>query len=150
MKKKSSDTAGAPAEDRRGFVASVAAVATGMAVAATGVRAQTRAPGRLPPNTPIGKLGFNAAELAMMTPATQALTKQQLIELQEWARKGDVAGAPEHLTLKDVSSLEAAYAAMNSRQHAAGATAQDVTACCCCCPCCSCTAAADVQTGRTA
>jgi hypothetical protein len=150
MKKKEFDSADAPTENRRGFVASVAAVATGMAVAATGVQAQPKAPGRLPPNTPIGKLGFSAAELAMMTPAAKALTKQQLLELQEWGRKGDIAGAPEHLTIKDINSLEGAYAAMNARQHAAGATAQDVTACCCCCPCCSCTAAADVRPSLSA
>lgn len=136
---------------RRQFV-SAAITAAGMAVAATALAGEhpTPAAGRLPANTPISKLGFNAAEVGMMTPATQKLTKGDLMELQKWGRSGG-GSPPLHLTIADIQSLEKAYQTMDARQHKPGGmSAQDVTACCCCSPCCTCTAAAEVRPVRVA
>jgi hypothetical protein len=65
--------------DRRGFMKTAGAVAAGFA---TGV-ARAQGGGRLPLNTPIEKLGFNAAELNMLTPNDKKLTKGDLFALQK-------------------------------------------------------------------
>jgi hypothetical protein len=136
--------------NRRGFLRS-AAVATA-AVAAAGTasgqepdeESQGVRRGRLPLNTPITQFGFNAAELAMLSPAAKKLTKADMLQLQEWAAKGDVQDAPVHLTISDMNSLRAAYNAMETRQHAGGMLqSSGCVSCCCCTPCCSCCAAAE-------
>ncbi|HXG18323.1 MAG TPA: hypothetical protein VNN62_04530 [Methylomirabilota bacterium] len=135
--------------DRRGFMRTAGAVAAGFAAAgfATGV-ARAQGGGRLPLNTPIEKLGFNAAELNMLTPNDKKLTKGDLFALQEWARTRQ-GNPPAHLTIADINALEQATQSMQKRQHAPGAMqSEDVTACCSCCPCCTCTAASVVQPVR--
>ncbi|MBM4256621.1 MAG: hypothetical protein FJ147_12090 [Deltaproteobacteria bacterium] len=141
--------------DRRGFLRTAGAttagtIATTFAVSGFGAGAAYAqgGPGRLPLNTPIGKLGFNQAEFASLTPAAQKLTKAELFALQEWGRTRQ-GNPPDGLTIKDINSLEVAGKAMQERLHKPGAAAtEDVTACCCCCPCCSCTAASVVQPTR--
>jgi hypothetical protein len=132
------------AQDRRAFLAKTAVAAT--VLAATGPAEGQQAPGRLPLNTPITNLGFDAAELAQLTPAAKKLTKGDLMELREWQVKGDTKNAPLHLTVADLNSISAAFYAMDNRRHQPGLLqdSSNSVSCCCCTPCCSCCAAADI------
>jgi hypothetical protein len=132
------------AQDRRAFLAKTAVAAT--VLAATGTAEGQQAPGRLPLNTPITNLGFDAAELAQLTPAAKKLTKGDLMELREWQVKGDTKNAPLHLTVADLNSISAAFYAMDNRRHQPGLLqdSSNSVSCCCCTPCCSCCAAADI------
>jgi hypothetical protein len=130
--------------DRRSFITKSAVAAT--VVATTGTAEAQQAPGRLPLNAPIKSLGLNPAELAMLTPAAQKLTKSDLMELREYQAKGDTKNAPLHLSVQDLNSITAAFHAMDTRLHQPGALqgASSSISCCCCTPCCSCCAAADI------
>jgi hypothetical protein len=137
---------GKPDGDRRGFLRSAAgATAAVAAVAAASTSEAQQRPGRLPLNTPVTQLGFSPPEIAMLTPAAQKLNKGDLMQLQEWAANGDMKDAPVHLTIQDLTSLQAAYRAMETRQHAAkqSGVLEHSVSCCCCTPCCSCCAVAD-------
>jgi hypothetical protein len=134
------------ARDRRAFLRNSAVAATVVATASA-AEAQQNAPGRLPSNTPITKLGVNPAEIAMLTPAAQKLTKADLMELREYQSKGDLKNAPLHLSIQDLNSITNAFHAMDVRQHSSqpGMLEGTTYSCCCCCsPCCSCCAAADI------
>jgi len=133
------------AQDRRAFLTKTAVAATVVAAAAT-AEAQQPPPGRLPLNTPITSLGFDAAEIAQLTPAAKKLTKGDLMELREYQAKGDTKNAPLHLTVADLNSITAAFYAMDARRHQPGLLqdSSNSVSCCCCTPCCSCCAAADI------
>ncbi len=136
---------GKPDGDRRGFLKSAAGATAAVAAASAASEAQQK-PGRLPLNTPITQLGFSPPEISMLTPAAQKLNKGDLMQLQEWAANGDMKDAPVHLTIQDLTSLQAAYRAMETREHAgqSGVLQHTNVSCCCCTPCCSCCAVADL------
>jgi hypothetical protein len=99
-------------------------------------------PGPLPANTPIQNLNqLNPTEWAILTPAAQALTKGDLVELEHWAERIPGATPPSTLTIADINSLDQAYAARLNRIGAGNVHAA-VACCCCCTPCCSSTAVA--------
>lgn len=110
------------------------------------------APGKLPKNTPISKLGFTPDQLQKLTPAARSLTKGDLIALQKWAESGGKGSAPDHLTIQDLNSLQKATgnpATFIARAKKRSQLANDSVSCCCCCtPCCSCTAAAEITPVR--
>jgi hypothetical protein len=136
--------AGKPDANRRGFLKSAAGATAAVAAAAATSEAQQK-PGRLPLNTPITQLGFSPPEISMLTPAAQKLNKGDLMQLQEWSANGDMKDAPVHLTIQDLTSLQAAYRAMETREHAGqSGVLQTNVSCCCCTPCCSCCAVADL------
>jgi hypothetical protein len=111
------------------------------------------APGKLPRNTPISKLGFTPAQLSKLTPAARKLTKGDLVALQKWSSTGGKGSPPDKLTIADLQSLQKASgtpSAMQARARSmAGAQANGTTYCCCCSPCCTCTAAAEIVPIRT-
>ena len=110
------------------------------------------APGKLPKNTPLSKLGFTSAQLAKLTPAARKLNKGDLIALQKWGSAGGKGAAPGHLTVADLQSLQKATGnpdTFAARAKKLSRVATDTIACCCsCCPCCSCTAAAEIAPVR--
>jgi hypothetical protein len=110
------------------------------------------APGKLPSNTPISRLGLSSAQLAKLTPAARKLTKGDLVALQKWGSSGGKGAAPDHLTVADLQSLKKAVgdpATFATQAKKRSMLAADTVACCCsCCPCCSCTAAAEISPVR--
>lgn len=119
-------------------------------------------PGSMPPTTPLKNLGFDAAEIKMLTPQVQNINKGQLLQITHWAASGQHGPNPLNLTLHDLQTLESAGASFEARVKEAGGLAQaaraagglagDVSVSCCCCsctPCCSCCAAAETVPFRS-
>lgn len=137
---------------RRGFIkAAAAAGAAVLTAGAASAQDEKKAGGRLPPDTPITKMGFIAKEIDVMTAAARKLTKGDMSGIQKLHTKApnlttaqvlEAYGkeAKMKITVEDIQSVQKAFHMREDRQHAAGALKSNVEACCCCCPCCSCTA----------
>jgi hypothetical protein len=106
----------------------------------------TKTLGALPKNTPLGQL-VPKSQSAKLTPAARKLTKAELSSLDKWASAGGKGKAPDHLTVRDLSSLKKAFPKGKGQRDAI--VAQGSVACCCTTPCCSCSAAAIVPTSAS-
>jgi hypothetical protein len=137
--------------ERRGFIRAAVAATGAAAMAAGAASAQDKKAARLPMDTPVTKLGFNAKEVEVMTPAAQKLTKGDMLGIRKLHTANPNQTTAQvvaeynkeknkKITVEDIQSIEKAFQLREERQHAPGAAAADVTACCCCCPCCTCTA----------
>ena len=100
--------------------------------------ARPRAYGPLPRNTPIGELGVTKAQLAKLTPAARKLTKGDLIALDKWNSAGGKGPAPDHLTVRDLSSLRKAFPPRKAKRGEFRAQDFDIDVSCCSTPCCCC------------
>ncbi len=108
--------------------------------------------GALPDSTPVSQMGLTPGEAALLTPSAQKLTKGDLMSLTALNQanrnlREDVIlnefneRFHQNLSIKDIHSLQDAFAARAHRLSTSPVTQLDSACCCCtCCPCCSCTA----------
>lgn len=88
---------------------------------------------RLPATTPITKM-LTPAGAEGLSPAARTLTKADLVAMQS----GRVTPAAARLTVRDIQTIQGAFA------KPGGLAAADVSLCCCCTPCC-CAAAVEPE-----
>lgn len=88
---------------------------------------------RLPATTPITKM-LTPAGVEALSPAARTLTKADLVAMQA----GRVTPAAAKLTVRDIQTIQGAFA------RPGGLAAADVSLCCCCTPCC-CAAAVEPE-----
>ena len=93
-------------------------------------------------NTPVREVVLSDADKSKLTPAAAKITLGDLLLLSAKTENPRTL----HLTMKDIHSLEAAFA---DQVRKLDPGAQDVN-CCCCAPCCCCSAAAMPAPVRTA
>jgi hypothetical protein len=104
----------------------------------------------------IAKMGLEPAEASALTPKAQAVTKQQILVLQDIARTNHGKSEAQivelfdkqtglSLSVADVSSIGHAFDQLNARRAKNVGVAADAACCCTCTPCCSCTASVVVE-----
>jgi hypothetical protein len=141
-------------QGRREFLRTGSLIAGGMLLSQTvsSVRAQANTQLGIPLDTLAKDFPLlTPAEIAMMTPRAQQLTKADLITLSrvQSNREELTEEMALGITAQDLNSLEQAFANYGVGRFQALAT-DDASACCCCTctPCCSCTAASVVKPVR--
>lgn len=97
-------------------------------------------------NTPVTDLVLTPADKEKLTPAAAMLSLGDLLQLSS-TRKANPHTL--NLTVKDLSSLDAAFADQIDNLDPGVAKPQDVN-CCCCAPCCCSSAAAMPPSEHTA
>jgi hypothetical protein len=90
----------------------------------------TRRYGSLPKDMRIAELGTTKAQLAKLTPAARKVTKGELISLDKCWSAGGKGAVPDHLTVKDLSSLGKAFPSGKART---GKFAPAIAGCTCTC-----------------
>jgi hypothetical protein len=117
--------------------------------------------GMYPLDTPIGELGLDTQEVALLTDGAKRLRKQDLIVLRETKKQYYSQGEDKvvqvfdqqtglSLTLGDLASIAYAFDHAQDRRDLLPRTA-DVSVSCCCCsctPCCCCSASAVISATR--
>ena len=84
-------------------------------------------------DTPVPELVLNEADKEKLTPAASKITLGDLFLLSTKKENPRTL----HLTMKDIHSLDAAFAGQLKQLDPGVVKAHDVN-CCCCAPCCGC------------
>lgn len=161
MTAKPEDSSRQTGQGRREFLRTSSIIAGGMLLSQTVSSAQAQIPTTGIPLTTQAKDFplLTAAEIAMMTPRAQVLTKADLITLSrvQSNREELTEEMALGITAQDLNSLEQAFANYGVGRFAALAdcdpntdpNCQPSVACCCTCtPCCSCCASSVVKPVR--
>jgi hypothetical protein len=155
MTAKPDDTSRQTDQGRREFLRTGSIIAGGMLLSQTvsSAQAQQIPTTGIPLDTQAKDFPLlTAAEIAMMTPRAQGLTKADLITLSrvQSNREELTDEMALGITAGDLNSLEQAFANYGvGRFQGLAATADDGVSCCCTCtPCCSCCASSVVKPVR--
>jgi hypothetical protein len=150
MTAKPDDSSRQTGQGRREFLRTGSIIAGGMLLSQTVSSAQAQATPGIPLTTLAKDFPFlTPAEINMMTPAAQVLTKADLITLSRVQSNREELDAELalHITANDLNSLEQAFANYGVGRFVAAAD-DSISCCCTCTPCCSCCASSVVKPVR--